>query len=100
MPAGKVNLYRFLRQLETEEEQINFLRKHKLIPETMTCIKCLDILNLVYPLFSKASKFQYFKCPCHPAEKIAITKNTLLYGSNLPVRQFVVLMYGFCYRFK
>ena len=33
MPAGKVNLYRVLCQLETEEEQINFLRKHKLIPE-------------------------------------------------------------------
>lgn len=100
MPAGKVNLYRLLRQLETEEEKINFLRKHKLIPETMTSIKCLDTLNLVYPLFSKASKFKYFKCPCNPSEKIAITKNTLLYGSNLPVRQFVVLMYGFCYRFK
>ena len=75
MPAGKVNLYRLLRQLETKEEQINFLREHKLIPETMTCIKCLDTLkfrlNLVYPLFSKASKFQYFKFPCNPAEKIA-----------------------------
>ena len=62
MTAGKVNLYRLLRQLETEEEQITFLRKYKLIPETMTCIKCLDTLSLVYPLFSKASKFKYFKC--------------------------------------
>ena len=32
MPGGKVNLYRRLHQLETEEEQITFLQKHKLIP--------------------------------------------------------------------
>ena len=29
MPAGKVNLYRLPCQLETKEEQITFLRKHK-----------------------------------------------------------------------
>ena len=31
MPGGKVNLYWLLHQLETEEEQITFLHKHKLI---------------------------------------------------------------------
>ena len=100
MPGRKVNLYRLLHQLETEEEQITFLQKHKLIPENMTCLKCADTLNQVYPLFSKASKFKYYKCPCNPSEKIPFTKNTLLYGSNLPVRQYIVLIYGFCYRFK
>ena len=70
MPGGKVNLH----QLKTEEEQITFLQEHKLIPENMTCLKCSDTLNQVYPLFSKASKFKYYKCPCNPSEKIPPTK--------------------------
>ena len=96
MPGGKVNLYWLLHQRKTEEEQITFLQKHKLIPEKMTCLKCSDTLKQVYPLFSKASKFKYYKCPCNPSEKIPLTKNTLLYGSNLPVCRYIVLIYGFC----
>jgi hypothetical protein len=36
MPGGKVNLNRLLHQLETEEEHIPFLQKHKLIPSPAT----------------------------------------------------------------
>ena len=70
MPGGKVNLYWLLHQRKTEEEQITFLQKHKLIPENMTCLKVSDTLKQVYPLFSKASKFKYYMCPCNPSEKI------------------------------
>ena len=100
MPGGKVNLYWLLHQRKTEEEQITFLQKHKLIPEKMTCLKCSDTLKQVYPLFSKASKFKYYTCPCNPSEKISLTKNTLLYGSDMHFRHYIVLIFGFCYRFK
>ena len=51
-------------------------------------------------MFRKASKFKYYKGPCNRSEKIPLTKNTLLYGSNVPVRQYILLIYGLCYRFK
>ena len=102
MPATgqKISLYRLLRQLETQENQWNFLREHKLIPDTLDCNKCFSTLEKVYPLSNPGAKFKYFRCPCSPNDKIPVTKETFLYDSHLTPRQYLVIMYGFCFRWK
>ena len=96
----KVNLTRLLRQVQNQDDHEKFLHKHGLLPEHVECDKCKDKLDQVYPLNNPRAKFKYFKCACSPREKIPVTKNTLLYQSKLSLPQFLVVLYGFCYRWK
>ena len=99
--TGKVNLFRLFRQLETPEDEFVFLREKKLIPESLPCKECNSEMSRIYPLSNpSAAKFKYYKCPCSPKEKTPVTRDTLLYGANVPIKVYIVLLYGFAYRYK
>ena len=96
----KLNFYRLLRQLESSEEQWEFLRTHKLLPSSIECEKCFKTLTKVYPLSKPDAPFKYFNCKCSKKVKVPITKNTLMFHSNISPRMFLILAYGFAYRWK
>ena len=96
----KVNIHRLLRQVQTQKEQEDFFIKNSLLPKNIECPKCKDNLTQVYPLSNPAEKFKYFKCSCSPREKIPATKDTMMYQSKLSLPMHLVLLCGFCYRWK
>ena len=96
----KVNLHYLLRQVQTQKEQEDFFIKNDLLPKNIECPKCKDNLTQVYPLSNPAEKFKYFKCSCSPREKIPATKDTMMYQSKLSLPMHLVLLCGFCYRWK
>ena len=96
----KVNFYRLLRQLESSKDQWDFLRVHKLVPSTIDCEKCYKTLSKIYPLSNPDAPFKYFNCKCSKKLKVPITKNTLMFHSNISPRTFLILAYGFAYRWK
>ena len=96
----KVNLHRLLRQVNTQKEQEDFSIKHGLQPKNTECPNCKTNLTQVYPLNNPAAKFKYFKCSCSPRDKIPVTKDTMMYQSKLSLPVYLVLLYGFCYRWK
>ena len=98
--GAKVNLFRLLQLVQNQEEQEKFFHQHGFLPKIVECGKCKDNLSQVHPFNNPAAKFQYFNCFCSPREKISVTKDTLLYQSKLSLPQFLVVLYGFCYRWK
>ena len=96
----KVNLHRLLRQVQTQKEQEDFFIKNGLLSKNIDCPKFKDNLTQVYPLTNPAAKFKYFKCSCSPREKIPETKDTIMYQFKLSLPVYLVLLYGFCYRWK
>ena len=101
MPPGeKVSLYRLLKQLENPEDQHKFFIKNKLIPETAMCDNCGGLMDTIFPLNNPSAKFRFFRCQCSHGNKIPINKDTFLYNAHISPRQYIILLYGFCYRFK
>ena len=101
MPSGqKVSLHRLLRQLETPEQQHNFLITNHLIPETAICENCNGLLDKIFPLNNPSAKFKFFRCPCSHDKKLPINKESFMYNANITPRQYIVLLYAFCYRWK
>ena len=98
--AGKVNLYRLFRQVESPEDEFAFLREKNLIPKSLPCNKCNTEMTKIYPLSRPSAKFKYYVCPCSPREKTPLTRDTLLYGASIPMKVYIVLLYGFAFRYK
>ena len=101
MPPGqKVNLHRLLRQLETPEQQYHFLTSNNLIPKTAICEHCNGLMDRIFPLNNPSAKFKFFRCPCSNSNKVPVNKDTFLFNANISTRQYIVLLYAFCYRWK
>ena len=94
----KLNLYRLLRQIETSEDQMEFLRSQNLLPRSIDCENCYKTLSKLYPQNNPEAKFKYFRCKCSHSKKVPITRKTFFYHSNITPKVFLVLAYGFCYR--
>ena len=93
-------MYRLLRQLEPPEEQFKFLIRNKLVPEAATCNHCGGLMDKIYPINDPGAQFKFFRCPCNHKQKIPLFNNTFLNRANISVKQYVVLLYSFCYRLK
>ena len=91
----KLNLYRLLRQIETSEDEMEFLRSQNLLPRTIDCENCCKTLSKLYPKNNPEAKFRYFRCKCSHNKKVPITRNTFFYHSNITPKVFLVLAYGF-----
>ena len=70
------------------------------MPESLPCKKCDTEMSKIYPLSKPSAKFKYYMCPCSPREKTPLTRDTLLYGASISTKTYIVLLYGFAYRFK
>ena len=98
--AGKVNLYRLFCQVQTSDDEFIFLMEKRLIPKSLPCKKCQTEMSKIYPLSKPSAKLRYYMCPCSPREKTPLTRDTLLYGAITSTKIYIVLLYGFAYRFK
>ena len=101
MPAGeKVSLWRLLRQMQTPEDEFKFLIRNKLVPETAKCKQCDGLLDKIYPINDPGAKFKFFRCPCSNKNKVPVYQDTFLHKANISVKQYVILLYGFCHQLK
>ena len=59
------------------------------------CCTPFTVTFLTYVLFRSL----YFRCTCDGRPKICVNKDTILYGSNIRIKTFLIIVYDFCAKY-
>ena len=89
--SPRVNLGRLTPLLQDLKGQIEFLEKTEILPTKQTCTDCDQVLTKR----SNKGYFVYYRCTkC--SKRISARSGTILSGSKLSFRRFILMVYSFC----